>query len=226
MRGRQILKKQNQSSICYVHKEPGAAAQTAVPTLRRQRQEEHKFQDNPNSLSKTLSPRMEEKRQFSYYSWDYYSIKKPFGEGEILLDSALWGYQAWSLRGRQPLGTTWMAVHPSSLLGLFLVSIQTLQGVSLGSTRFPKHRDYFLSAPQFSISHSKATQCLNSHFRHCNDFNFTCNSVLATSTAYLGPREPVVTSSSALLRTHHCVPGLISSKDGGAVLPSTWKPYL
>lgn len=90
MHGRQILKKQNQSNMCCVHKEPGAAAQTAVPILRRRRQEEHKFQDNPSSLSKTLSPRMEEKRQFSHYSWDYYSMKKAFGKGEILLDSALW----------------------------------------------------------------------------------------------------------------------------------------
>lgn len=116
--------------MCCMHKEPGAAAQTAIPTLRRQRQEEHKFQDNPGSLSKTLSPRMEEKGEFSHYSWDYYSMKKAFGEGEILPDCALWGCQAWPLRGRQPLGTTWMALHPSSLLGLFLVSIQTLQSVT------------------------------------------------------------------------------------------------
>lgn len=186
----QIFKKQNQSSMCCMHKEPGAAAQTAIPTLRRRRQEEHKFRNNPSSLSKTLSPRMEEKREFSHYSWDYYSMKKAFSEVEILPDCALWGYQAWPREAASLCGQHgWHCILPPSWVcswSLFRPFKECPWVLLQISTN---HRGYFLSAPQLSVSHPKATQCPNPHLRHCN-------SVLATSTAYLGPREPVILLSS------------------------------
>lgn len=87
----------------------------------------------------------------------------------------------------------------------------------LDPTKSPKGNCCFLSLPTYGYTMPALTP-------HSNGFNLTCNSVLRTSIACLGPSEPVSRCSSALLPAQQFLSGPISSQAGCATVPSTWKP--